>query len=106
MIDEYKPKNSKVIEFDFKRGRSNEHEVAHPASKRFPETLDYDPLDEIMASYDELEPSFSSSDDLYETSYDLSAQSEDILETISSQILKAKEYSMRLKYYLNEIKDS
>jgi len=116
-------RRNNVINLSFKDRRKNEessvddipHEIAHPASVRYP--VQDDPLEELLNEFNHLvdedligelenEPSeefiFN-----HQRNWDFEVTTQDepkfMAETILDQIKRLKEDSKRLKYYLNEM---
>lgn len=92
------------------------HDIAHPASKRYP--ID-DPLDELLNEFNhlvdedlinELDEYSSEKQDFifhHQQNWDYQVEVEDdmrfMADTVLGQIKRLKEDSKRLKYYLNEM---
>ncbi|MCO4754646.1 MAG: hypothetical protein KC478_09185 [Bacteriovoracaceae bacterium] len=88
------------------------NEIAHPASKNFPEEVDLDPLEELLAEggFEELfEEDVQEEDYIHAHSrpWDFSSSFQDdaldLAANIQKQIKRLKEDSKRIKYYLDEL---
>ncbi len=88
------------------------NEIAHPASKNYPEELDLDPLEELLAEggLEELFEEDEQEEDYihaHSRQWDFSASFQDdameLASSIQKQIKRLKEDSKRIKYYLDEL---
>lgn len=90
------------------------HEIAHPASKWYPEASD-DPLADILFEFDDEQPESAQAEELddfiyaHNTSQDVQITMSDSLSQmmakISKQIKRLQEDTKRIKYYLDEVED-
>lgn len=85
------------------------HDIAHPASKNFPEEID-DPLQDLLNEgmiEDEIEEESEHYIFAHDKSWNYSVSMEDtaleMSSNLSSQISRLKEDIKRLKYYLDEM---
>jgi hypothetical protein len=103
-------KDVNVIKLNFKQSRDEiPHEIAHPASKNYPEHID-DPIEDLLGEFEDIaaEP-VERQDYIYnhQKNWDFQIQYQDdlnqMMAKVGRQIMRLKEDTKRLKYYLDEL---
>lgn len=110
-LSEAEEKDVNVIKLNnFKQSRNEvPHDVAHPASKNYPEYLD-DPISDLLGEFDDLVEEQPPREDFiynHQKEWDYRVDYRDDLMTmvdkVGQQVKRIKEDTKRLRYYLDEL---